>query len=234
MHRPTRIVVLGILCLAMAGLSSCKNLSEASISLMGPDMLEKVLEQEGVAGFQKDSMQTMIRALREPAFRIVNGVESFVSTVMSVVLLAGGIGLLMDRRWGIRLAQVWGFYALVLGVINVVLQVRYVVPASPSLPPGSDGLAMVSGIGCYLPIFWLFPVLLLTMLNRPIVLDYMRWRASQRGGGSAVPMSMPTHEPPRTMPRPGQTPPTTPPRAQGTADPQQTWRDDPWNDPNSQ
>jgi len=49
-----------------------------------------------------------------------------------------------------------------------------------------------------------------------------------------VPMSMPTHEPPRTMPRPGQTPPTTPPRAQGTADPQQTWRDDPWNDPNSQ
>lgn len=248
MKRPTRIMVFGILCLIMGGLSGFKNVMQSSMVLIGPDVLGNAIDMQKGMGMSEAQLQParmMVKVLREPAYRVVEGIESALTMLMAVVLFVAGVGLLRGQLWGLRLTRWWAYYALASAVASVVLEMRYVQPHTGNVPPG---LGLVSAVFMLL-MLWSFPVLLLTVLRRPVVIDYLRWRATQGAGQPSMPgrpvaqttASYASDAPERPTPTPlTPTPPesTPPPKAPPPAPPRSpvpdTWRDDPWNDPNSQ
>jgi len=252
MQRPTRIVVFAILCLVVGLFSGLSNGGELLMAAIGPSFMQSTQSDammEKMPEAVRESNQASENALGKPAYRIGLGVEAGLSLLMAGVLIVAGIGLLMDKLWALRLTRVWAFYALVASAFSVVLITRYVTPETPSVAPGSE----IMGAFCMLPMLWLFPVLLLTMLGRPAVREYMRWRAGQPRGSAPVRSPGPQDQPPlpdRPAPRPTACPdtpgqhdasrPPTPsgpesePPGDGPSPPgHDTWRDDPWNDPGS-
>lgn len=251
MQRPTRIMVFGILCLAMGVILGLKGLSELSSAVIGPDALPAATtdSDSGMGQVMGESTRVARLALEKPGYRVTLGIKGAVGGVMAGLLIAAGVGLLRDQLWAVRLAKAWAWYALVAAVVNVVLQARYVVPEMSSEITGAQGVGTVMLTACMLPILWAFPVCVLTLLGRPVVMDYLRWR-SGGSGGSGQPRPATTQdyaverfasETPSAN-APGQNaspdPPSQPPRSAsrpgdaGRAS--QTWRDDPWNDANSQ
>lgn len=259
MQRPTRIMVFGILCLAMGVILGLNSLSELSTAVIGPDALPAAATAtdsgSGVGQMMGESARVARLALEKPGYRVTLGIKGAAGVLMSGLLIAAGAGLLRDQLWSVRLARVWAWYALVAGVVNVVLQARYVLPEMSPEIAGAQGVGAVMLMACMLPILWAFPVCVLTLLGRPVVMDYLRWRCGQGGRGvqarsgtaqedaanrgaadqprpsapgqnaASDPSSQPS-QPPRPAPRPGGADQAT--RAS------QTWRDDPWNDANSQ
>lgn len=232
MKRPTRIMVFGILCLIMGGLSGLDNLGAVQLAVLGPAGVQT--EMGGVGGEWGEMIEEVVRAtqsaLGKPVYRWLFGLEAVLGVVMAGVLVTAGIGLLRDQLWAIRLTRIWGFFALGSAVLTVVLQVRFVMSGISSMPPGAGVLAM----SCMLPLLWAFPILLLTLLGRPVVIDYLRWRAAQGSGHGQMP-SRPVAQTTETYAsnapeRRATTPPPAPPRSPVP----DSWRDDPWNDPNSQ
>lgn len=245
MNRPVRIVVFGFLCLLFGVLSGCQNMADLRGAVIGPEAAEV---PEGMPGgffgdTMRQSMPAMQRALRKPAYRIGVGVESAVGLAMAVGLFAAGVGLLRDRLWSVRVAQGWSLWALLSAVVTLVLQARYLFPEMSiemesqmqrQLPPG---LVVVMG-ACMLPVFWAFPIAVLTILGRRPVMEYLRWRAGDGPGQAMGGGVRPLDPAPRLIEdEPGVEQggnanatdnqiPTTPPAMQ-------TWRDDPWNDPES-
>ncbi len=235
MQRPARIVVFGILCLVMGAVSGLKNLSEAGVALLGPEVMEQAAEMHerwGASEEMVDSSRAQAEALRTTAYRALLGIESLVTALMAVVVIVAGVGLLLGRLWSLRFAKIWAYYAIVLAVVDVVATARFVFPHTTESAGGS-GISMV----CMLPMLWLFPVLLITMLSRPAVIQYLRWRSTQEvssAAASAVQQPPPIVQPP-AEPRPPAPRPSAPAAPTTPADPRDTtWRDDPWNDPNSQ
>lgn len=255
MQKPTRIIVFGVLCLLMGLLSGLKNGTEVATAIGGPALIAWMEKQPTVPAMQEmneQSYRAMKAALDQPVYRIGLGVESAMSLLMAGLLCVAGLGLLMERRWSLRLTRIWSCYALVGAAVTVILEARYVLPQSTSATPGSE----VLGVFCILPVFWVFPVLLLVMLGRPAVSDYLRWRSQQPRSAMPIAAPMPPGYPAQAPPTP-QLPasaptagpegvsPTQPPAPRaGVAPPSpadpppnprhETWRDDPWNDPSSQ
>jgi len=252
MQRPTRIVVFAILCLVVGLFSGLSNGGELLMAAIGPSFMKSTQSDammDKMPEAVRESNQASETALGKPAYRIGLGVEAGLSLAMAGVLIVAGVGLLMDKLWALRLTRVWAFYALVASAFSVVLITRYVTPETPSVAPGSQ----IMGALCMLPMLWLFPVLLLTMLGRPAVREYLRWRAGQPRGGApmqpadaAPPQAVPERPAPRPTTRtdpPGRDDPAPVRETRGTdRDPSgddqsppghDTWRDDPWNDPTS-
>lgn len=241
MQRPRRIIVFGVLCLIVGGLTGFKNTMEAVLSAVGPGGLEQmvVMMEEMDQPLNKSQQQdfnVQIRTLRKPVYRIGQGIESVGSAVMSLMLIVTGIGLLGDRVWSLKLGRWWAYFAIPAGAVSVVLSVRYMMP---EMPEATTGGVMFSG-ALMLVVVWTLPVLLLTQLPNAVVKQYLAARQARRTASNV-------------MPRPQQTasdaPDTsTPPRSTGESarptpaatnlPPTQTvdtnWRDDPWNDPTSQ
>lgn len=256
MQRPTRIIVFGIFCLIIAFFSALDNGGKLIYAIGGPQFIQwmqDVSARQSMPKSIKESYEQaytmMDAALRKPVYRIGLGIKSSLSLIMAGVLFVAGIGLLFSRLWSIRLTRIWGFYALVAAAVTVTLHFRYLMPENMDAPPGLN----VTDIAYMLLLLWFFPVLLITMLGRPVVLEYLHWRQRQPRNVAPqphathpqmVPPAQPPHNPPmapneppleasstpdRTQKR-SPSPPTTPP---SPAPAQETWRDDPWNDPNS-
>lgn len=229
MQRPTRIIVFAILCLIMGVSSAFKNLTEAALSLAGPGMLEQMIammeaQGQGLSESDKQTFEMQIQALKQPVYRAVQGIESSAGLVMAVVLVIASIGLFRDRLWSIRLARWWAMFGLVSAVVTTVLNVNYILPLTPELS-GSRGMGLASAL-VMLPLLWALPVLILTVLSRPVVVDYLKTRAEQtrpRSYQEVVQSAGNQHSaPPPDSSDPAPGPPS-----------QDSWRDDPWNDPSS-
>lgn len=240
MQRPTRIVVFGVLCLLVGAVSGLQNLGEMGAAALGPAAVPASATEGAGGAFGQamgESNAAMRSALGEPVFRIGIGVNALVGAGMAVVLIVAGVGLLMDKRWSVWLAKVWAYVALVCGVVTVVLHSRYVMPAMASAPPG--GAVVLAA--CMLPLLWLFPVLVLTLLGRPVVMDYFDRKRAHDPVAHALrthAVQAPDGPPPRreTADRPAAPhprPTDRPASRQAQRPPGQTWRDDPWNDPGS-
>lgn len=238
MQRPTRIIVFGVFCLIIGAVSGFKNTMEAGLSIAGPDTLDQMrtmMEQMGqpLSKSQDQDFDVQIKALNKPVYRIVQGIESVASMVMAAVLFLAGIGLLRDRTWSLKLAKGWALYAVPAAAVSVVLSMRYVYPEVPEYSAGS---AMFSS-AMMLIVLWAFPLLLLRQLPTPQVKAYLAQRDQQRAGKSAMPSAAPPSDtpaqatPPAPPASPSVPPPSSPPPATRPGD--NTWRDDPWNDPNS-
>ena len=224
MHRPTRIVVFGVLCLITGALSGMKNTMEAGLAYVGPDGLEQIMEmakqQQGLPQASEQSLKVEIKAQRKPVYRIGQAVESTLSSIMALALIAAGIGLLRDRVWSLKLTRWWAFYAIPAAGISVVLSMRYALPEVPDAPAGGG---VINGAFMLL-VLWAFPILLLRVLPTRQVKDYLNQRVAQRGG---QPVSTPIAPPAAPAS------PTPTDRSSSSEPAQTTWRDDPWNDPGS-
>ena len=234
MQRPTRIIVFGVFCLIIGFVSGFKNTMEAGLSIAGPvtlDQMRTMMEQMGqpLSKSQDQDFEVQIKALSKPVYRVGQGVESVASMVMAVVLMVAGIGLLRERAWSLRLAKWWAWYAIPAAAVSVVLTMRYVYPEVPDVSVGTGAISSAF----MLIVLWAFPVLLLRQLPSEQVKAYLSLRERQSAGAAAIPtpantpaepapVSAPTPQSPQPPQAPA--PPPSPPR-------DNTWRDDPWNDP---
>lgn len=241
MQRPRRIVVFGVLCLLVGGLTGLKNTAELVFSAIGPAGIEQMVTYSERAGrpltkSQQEDMGVHIRTLRKPVYRVGQGIESFASAVMSLVLMVTGVSLLWNRAWSLKLARWWAYYAIPAGAVSVVLSVRYMLP---EMPDATSAGMVFSGV-LMLVVAWTLPVLLLTQLPIDTVRQYLSAHQARRSANT----TMPRPQPPTTPTAPPHTPPqpsakaASPAPAAAPAPPtpaaETTWRDDPWNDPSSQ
>ena len=118
MQRPTRIVVFGILCLIMGGLSGLDNLGAVQLAVLGPAGVQTDLG--GVGGEMGEMIEEVAQAtqsaLGKPVYRWLFGLEAVLGLVMAGVLVTAGVGLLRDQLWAIRLTRIWGFFALDISI----------------------------------------------------------------------------------------------------------------------
>lgn len=234
MQRPVWIKVFGVLGLLMAVVSAIKNASELVFLANGPGLIDQMLamfKPTATASEYEDLVEqwsSMRAALEQPVYRVVGGVESAGTLVMAGVLGYAAVMLLREREAGLRWMRRWAMYALVASVVTVVLDMRYA--GGNQVPPGTQWLgALIS-----LTMLWALPVCILTVLSRPEVPAYLRWRAQQPAPGQAMTGPMPVYREPHRSELP--TPPQTQTPTRQTPPPpseQDAWRDDPWNDPGS-
>lgn len=228
MQRPTRILVFGIICLIFGGFIVLHNLGQLVVTVSGPDAIQPPPASSSagqVAQVMHDTTLAMQEAMREPVYRLGVGLKSLLSLLMAGVLVAAGAGLLRRQIWAIRLAKIWSLYAILAAIAVTTLQAVYILPNIPasSAVPGA-GAAMYISTGVMLVLLCVFPVLLLSVLPSRNVIAYLKHQTSGQ--------TQPAPEPAATTP--GSTPPSTPTPPPTISAADMTWRDDPWNDPNSQ
>ncbi|MBX2851510.1 MAG: hypothetical protein KTR15_07185 [Phycisphaeraceae bacterium] len=234
MQRPTRIIVFGVFCLIVGVIWGLINTMEAGVSVLGPGVLEQgrdMMQQMGqeLSPSQQQDIDLQIKVLSKPAYRVGQGIESVGSMAMALVLIIAGVGMLRDRAWSLKLAKWWAFYAIPSAAVTVVLSMRYVYPELPDAPVGG---ALLSS-AFMLVLLWAVPVLLLRQLPTTHVKAYLAQRDQQRAGVSPMPAAAnmgvaPVSANPPAPQAPSQDEPPAPPP---TRPADNTWRDDPWNDP---
>lgn len=105
------------------------------------------------------------------AFFIASGVLSIIS---AAVMLAAGIGLVRNREWARRLAVIYSWASIVLGIVSTVITVALMSGRAGSAPEMVGGLigGIIGGL------FGLaFNGLTIYFLTRPAVKDYLAARA---------------------------------------------------------
>lgn len=230
MQRPRRIAIFSTLCLLVGGIVLVHNLGQFTVALGGPDAVEvpKDSESQGQMGqVLRASAQALQAAMSDPVYRIGIGLKAVMSLLMAGCLIGAGIGLIRNQPWSLRLARLWGWYAIVSSIAVTILQTVYVVPniELAQAPPGMAAAQYIS-MTVVLMLMCVFPVLLIWVLPSRSVTAYL----NQQSTGQPVPKPASTPVAPAS-PHSTQTPP---PSAQQPSARDQTWRDDPWNDPNSQ
>ena len=234
MQRPIRIKIFGIICLVFGGFILLQNFGQLGAVVAGPDGVQVPPASES-KGQMTRTMRDMSLALRdamqEPVYRIGLGLKAVLGLFMAGVLIAAGGGLLRNQLWSLRLARLWGIFAICSAVFITVLQCVYLVSNIPETTmPRTMVVGMYVGMAFSLFLMCIFPALLIFLLPSRNVIAYLAAQSSDHAplpaaSAPAPPQPRPTHQPARPAP-----PPPTPPPV-SAAD--QTWRDDPWNDPNS-
>ena len=212
--------ILGGVCIGVGLLSLCSNTSELITGLIGPN--EQMRRAEGLPQIAQDVTDAQYQSLQNRVYRGYFAVQGGLDSVAAVLLIVAGIGLLRLQCWARRVAMGWAGYMLVSTTAGVVMAYVYLFPkliaSSPQHLPA--GAAEVMSVFMLL-VLWVFPASLLTLLMLPSVKHAITQAAAARPlMDSASPQSV-------------SAPPLTDERAAGPPPPtaQQTWRDDPWNDP---
>lgn len=231
------VQVFGGISIAVGLLSMCNNVGELMVGVVGPD--KRMATGEGLPAMMKESSEAQYRAFQHRGYRGYLAVQGGLDSLLAIGLVVGGIGLLRLRPWGRRLAMGWGFYQLASSALYVVMLNRYMMPEvlAASSQPAPAGAGVIVSV-LLLLVLWLYPAALLTLLMLPRVKAGLRkpsGAAAAHGLGvvSQAPLTRGgppiDHEPPPTpdtRDAPAPPPPEPPPGAQ-------TWRDDPWNDPDA-
>jgi len=232
MQRPTRIPIFGIACLIFGGLILLQNFGQLGSALIGPDGVQAPTANESsgqMGNAMRDTTLAIQAAMKEPIYRIGMGLKAVVSLLMAGALIAAGVGLLRGQSWSLRLAKIWAIYAIASGVVVTALQSVYIVPNMPDNPaiPGMAG-AMYFGMVFMLVLMCIFPLLLIFVLPSRKVTAYLN-RSSNEPAPTHLEAAPAIRDQPPTASHTPASPPAHPPVS--AAD--QTWRDDPWNAPES-
>ena len=178
--RPTSVVVLGVFNIiygAAVGLYSvCGGLMLVAGAAVGTSQTTQSGQQAGPIGF--DQYEFIQR--RVPSFYIIGAVSTTVWTLIPLILVGAGIGVLRVQGWA-RTASILCAAALVLATaVDLAYTISLVDPAmadyyaEKAKAPGMAGLAvaanlpLIHAITIFSNIFpVVYPIALLIILNRP-------------------------------------------------------------------
>lgn len=160
MNRPTSVLIFGIL-----------NLAFGALGIVGVVMGLVVLFMP----IQNMTGNIMAELIAQPGYRTFVIVSSITGSFLTLALIAGGIGLLLMKRWGWLLSIAYGGLALIQCLVGmVVVTVFFYLPLirRVSEVSGPEQVGMIGGIvgGLAGMLFGLlYPiVLLIFMLRAPI------------------------------------------------------------------
>jgi hypothetical protein len=164
MQRPTSVTVFGIL-----------NIVFAAIGLFG------LLATIALFAATANTNNPMVEIMREnPAFAGWMKINTILGGVACVVLLAAGIGLLMLKEWARKLSIGYAIYAIVFGLVGMVLMFIFVtrpMMEKASQAQGPEAAGAIGGViggsigGC---LGLIYPIFLLIFMLRPNVVAAFR------------------------------------------------------------
>jgi hypothetical protein len=159
MERPASVTVFGILNIVFAALGFFALLASAMMLFSAGAMRNPVMEQ--------------MRAIPQYDFWLKLTIP--LGILSSIVLLVAGIGLLRLRSWGRLLSILYGWYAIIFGVVGIGW--NYLFLMRPMMEQarqqggpeamGAMGGAIGGTVGGCLGL--IYPVLLLIFMTRPRV-----------------------------------------------------------------
>jgi hypothetical protein len=159
-QRPASATVFGVLNLVFGIFGICGGVVTGGllVVLAIPEMAESLNELEGMEAFQN------------PSYRAFLLVTTIINSLLTIVLLISGAGLLKFKAWG-RTAAIWYAIPQIVAIIagGLVQFFLFIKPAIENAAPGAQGIGEISGaIGGIVGMFFslLYPVLLLIFMNR--------------------------------------------------------------------
>lgn len=165
-NKPTSVTVFGIL-----------NVVFGALGLLGLIFVVVSLFLD----LPKDPNNPMQAIMDDPTYKIINIGLQVVGTIMAVLLLASGIGLVNGQAYGRRLAIYYAIGAMLFVLIGTAINVAFIsMPAfakASELPDGPEKIAAIAGGSAIFaqPICGLiYPVLLLIFMMRAPVKNYFR------------------------------------------------------------
>jgi len=127
-----------------------------------------------------------------PGFKVWMGISTGISIGLSLLLIAGGVGLLKRRLWSVRLCRTWAYIFLVFSAISLVVQIgtmktqfAAISRQQGSAPGAFEGMMWFSiGFGLCAGLVWslALPIFLLIWFSRDkIKAEVATWNASGSG-----------------------------------------------------
>ena len=165
MNRPTTVTVFGVLNIVFGVIGIFGSAASAAMYFLP----------------HADANNPVLKIMHDnAAYAAFMKVSVVLGLVVSVVLLAAGIGLLMLKPWARGLSLAYAIYAIVAGLIGIGLNFVYLV--GPLLEQarhaqGPEAAGAVGGViggtvgGCF---GFIYPILLLIFLTRPKVVAAFR------------------------------------------------------------
>lgn len=162
MNRPTSITVFGVLNLVFGVLGLCGvGFSLVSLGMVAPGT---------------NPVYDLMRA--SPILLYWTYASSVLGAIFTVLLIASGIGLLMDKGWGRLLGLAYAGFTILFGLLGLVMNALFLFPglmelvdsSSPEVMGGAIG-GMVGGLagGC---VGLLYPVVLIVFMTRKAVVEH--------------------------------------------------------------
>src|SRR5262245_19254003 len=183
-QRPTSVLVIAILQFIFGGLGICGGLYQLSGAA---DMLQNAVAPQ--AGQQQGPVSGDIQAFMEkkvPNYAIYAKAEAALGLLLSIIMIAGGVGLVRVEAWGRLLTIVYAFVSIVLKIAGLAYGIAFIFPImsefteelkrQPNLPPGT---AEGAQIGLMIGIVFAFgtivyPIIVLIIMFRPNVVAAFR------------------------------------------------------------
>lgn len=183
-ERPTVLIVLGVLNCVIGAVMLALVPVGLFIMLMS--------SSDGFGNLPSGMKNPAIEAMEQPGYRMFSFVTMATGAIADLALIAGGVGLLKQRRWGRTISLAYAVYTLLISVAAGVVQYRYgieplMLAARQSNDPQMIGAAIGGVVGgtCSTCFVALYPIVLLFFLNRPIVLRALSIDSKSADRGSA-------------------------------------------------
>jgi len=166
--RPTILTVLGILNLVFAGLG-----------VIGLMIMFAMLA--AVDTLRLGTPNPVFDALRtNEVYRNFTILQTAVGCLSIIVLIASGVGLLQMRRYGRTLAIVYSIYALLAGVVGMIINIAFVFGPMLENAQGRAGPEQFAALGGMVGgivggvVGLAYPAILLFCMYRPSVRNALR------------------------------------------------------------
>lgn len=181
----TAVQVLAVVHLIYGGLSFVVGLCSGVLQALGVQNLTPKMPAPppGAPPFPTDLQDRILSFMDEalPYYRAYQMTQIVLWLILSLLLVAAGIGLLIRRPWGRKLSLAYGVLSLVVQLAGLVYVVAFVIPAMGDfyrqLEKEFPQMAFVfaaSRVGQWMtpvvmPAGWIYPIVVLVLLTRPKV-----------------------------------------------------------------
>lgn len=173
-QRPAVATVFGILNLVFGILGVCGSVaSVGGFAFLYSGILD-----------EKMKAQMNLQQFDDPVFFGLLSMQMVLGTILSVVIIISGIGLLKFRPWGRKLANFYAIAYLILLIVGIVINIVFtVIPAvkqanSQGATPDQVGGAVGGVLGGVFSVCFgvIFPICILIFLNRQRFVDQIEGR----------------------------------------------------------